>query len=111
MLTFNNGENRGHVHWIVGAGEGQSVQHNLFDPQVWEVPGRVRRLSEHRYGPWTITFYRFPPHPSGGELGGHDLALVRLDRTTYFASIHGRTHHDADVAMLIAILLTAPAPQ
>src|SRR5437764_11266952 len=48
LLTFNNGENRGHVHWIVGAGEGKSVQNNLFDPRIWEVPGRVRRLGEHR---------------------------------------------------------------
>jgi hypothetical protein len=109
LLTFNNGENRGHVHWIVGAGAGESVQRNLFDPSIWEVPGHVRRLGRHRYGPWTIGFYRFPPYPSGGQLGGHDLALVRLGDITYFASIHGRTNHDADAAMLIAILLTTRA--
>lgn len=50
------------------------------------------------------------PGRASERLGGHDLALVQLDRTTYFVSIHGRTHHDADVAMLIAILLTARAP-
>jgi hypothetical protein len=110
FLTFNNGENAGHIHWIVGAGRGQSVQRNLFDPHNWDVPGPIRRLGEHRYGPWAITFYRFPQHPSGGALGGHDLALARLGATTYFASIHGWAHHDADAAMLIAILLTAVAP-
>ena len=108
LLTFNNGENAGHIHWIVGAGRGRSVQRNQFDPRNWDVPGRVRRLGARRYGPWTITFYRFPPHPSGGALGGHDLALVRLGSTTYFASIHGWAHHDADAAILIAMLLTAP---
>jgi hypothetical protein len=107
LLTFNNGENVGHVHWIVGAGRGRSVQRNLFDPRVWAVPGRVRRLGERRYGPWTIAFYRFPPFPSGGQLGGHDLALAEVHGTTYFVSVHGRTHHDADAAMLIAILLSA----
>jgi hypothetical protein len=106
-LTFNNGENAGHIHWIVGAGRGRSVLRNQFDPHNWDVPGRVRRLGARRYGPWTIGFYRFPPHPSGGALGGHDLALARLGDTTYFASIHGWAHHDADAAMLIAMLLTA----
>ena len=111
LLTFNNGDNAGHVHWIVGAGRGQTVQSNLFDPHMWDVPGRVRRLGERRYGPWAITFYRFPPHPSGGPLGGHDLALAKLGGTTYFASVHGWDHHDADTAMLIGTLLTAGGPR
>ena len=73
LLTFNNGDNPGHVHWIVGAGRG------------------ARRT------------------PRGGELGGHDLALAHLRGITYFASLHGRRDHDVDAAMLIAMLLTAPA--
>jgi hypothetical protein len=109
LLTFNNGDNPGHVHWIVGAGRGATVYHNLFDPHHWAVPGHTRRLGDRRYGPWTITFNRFPPYPAGGELGGHDLATATSDGTTYFASVHGRTHHDASAAMLIAILLTAGA--
>lgn len=108
LLTFNNGENRGHVHWIVGAGLGNSVQRNLFNPGIWDVPGRIRRVGERRYGPWTITFLRFPPHPSGGALGGHDLALAKVGGTTYFATVHGYDHHDTDAAMLIAMLLEAP---
>jgi hypothetical protein len=109
LLTFNNGDNPGHIHWIVGAGLDDTVQSNLFDARTWDVPGRTRLLGERRYGPWTITFYRFPPHPSGGALGGHDLALAKEAGTTYFATVHGHTHHDADAAMLIAMLLTAPA--
>jgi hypothetical protein len=109
LLTFNNGDNRGHTHWIVGAGRGRSVKRALFNPRVWDVPGRIRRLGTSRYGPWTITFYRFPPHPSGGPLGGHDLAVSEVRGTTYFASVHGWAFHDADAAMLIAILLAAPA--
>jgi hypothetical protein len=111
LLTFNNGQITGHTHWIVGAGRGRTVRRYLFDPRIWAVPGRVRRLGERRYGPWAITFYRFPPYPSGGELGGHDLALAHLGSTTYFASVHGRTHHDADAAMLLAMLLTADVPR
>lgn len=109
LLTFNNGENAGHLHWIVGAGRGRTVQRFLFDPRVWNVPGRLRLLGKRRYGPWTISFYRFPRFPSGGELGSHDLALARVGATTYFVSVHGRSHHDTDAAMLIAILLTAGA--
>jgi hypothetical protein len=107
LLTFNNGDNPGHVHWIAGAGLRNTVQRNLFDPRDWDVPGRIRRLGERRYGPWTITFFRFPPHPSGGALGGHDLAVAKVGRTTWFATVHGHAHHDADAAMLIAMLLTA----
>jgi hypothetical protein len=109
LLTFNNGDNPGHIHWIVGAGLDDTVQRNLFDARNWDVPGHTRRLGERRYGPWTITFYRLPPHPSGGALGGHDLALATVAGTTYFATVHGHTHHDADAAMLIAMLLTARA--
>jgi hypothetical protein len=111
LLTFNNGENPGLIHWIVGAGQHDTVERNLFDSRDWDTPGRVRRLGERRYGPWMITFYRFPPHPSGGPLGGHDLALAKMGGTTYFATVHGHTHHDADAAMLIAILLTARVPR
>lgn len=110
LLTFNNGQITGHTHWIVGAGRGDTVHRYVFDSRIWAVPGRVQRLGEGRYGPWAITFYRFPPYPSGGELGGHDLALAHLGDTAYFASVHGRRHHDADAAMLLAMLLTAGAP-
>jgi hypothetical protein len=105
-LTFNNGENRGYIHWIVGAGRGDTVHRYMLNPRMWVVPGRIRQLGERRYGPWTISFYGFPPHPSGGEFGGHVLALARLRGTTYFASVHGTAHRDADVAMLLATLLT-----
>jgi hypothetical protein len=108
LLTFNNGENRGHIHWIVGAGRGRTVERAQFNPRDWDAPGHVRRLGTRHYGPWTITFYRFPPHPSGGELGGHDLAVADMHGVTYFASVHGWTYHDADAAMLIAILLASP---
>jgi hypothetical protein len=107
LLTFNNGQIAGHTHWIVGAGRSETVHRYVFDPRRWDVPGRVRRLGERRYGRWAITFYRFPPFPSGGEFGGHELALARVAGTTYFASVHGRAHRDADAAMLIATLLTA----
>ena len=107
LLTFNNGDNRGYTHWIVGAGRGRTVHRYVLDPRIWEVPGRIRRLGERRYGPWAITFYGYPPHPSGGPFGGHVLALARMGGTTYFASVHGKTHRDADAAMLLAILLTA----
>jgi hypothetical protein len=109
-LTFNNGENRGYIHWIVGAGRGKTVHRYMLDPRMWVVPGRIRELGERRYGRWMISFYRFPPHPSGGEFGGHVLALSRVGVATYFASVHGAAHRDADVAMLLAILLTARDP-
>jgi hypothetical protein len=107
LLTFNNGDNRGYTHWIVGAGRDRTVHRYVLNPRIWEVPGRIRRLGERRYGPWSVTFYGYPPHPSGDPFGGHVLALARMAGTTYFASVHGAAHRDADTAMLLAILLTA----
>ena len=107
LLTFNNGQNVGYTHWTVGAGRGETVHDYVLDPGIWDVPGRVRRLGERRYGPWLISFYGFPPFPSGGQFGGHGLALARVGGTTYFTSVHGRAHRDADAAMLLGVLLTA----
>ena len=87
LLTFNNGDNPGYIHWIVGAGLDHAVQSDLFDPRLWDVPGRARRLGERRYGPWMITFFRFPPHPQAAALGGRDLALAKVGHTTYFATL------------------------
>jgi hypothetical protein len=106
LLTFNNGENGGYIHWIVGAGWGRTVENNLFDPRQWDVPGDIRPLGKRRLGAWTVSFYRFPSHPSGGPLGGHDVAVAKVGNTTYFATVHGHSHRDADAAMLLAILLT-----
>jgi hypothetical protein len=69
----------------------------------------VRRLGERRYGAVGDSLLPLPAASVGGKFGGHDLALAHLRDTTYFTSVHGRRHHDADAAMLLATLLTADA--
>jgi hypothetical protein len=54
---------------------------------------------------YLIAIYRFPEND--GQLEGHDVALATAAGITYFASVHGYGHDDADVAMLLAILLSA----
>jgi hypothetical protein len=65
----------------------------LFGPQIV-----TRRYLGH-----LITLYRFPDND--GRLEGHDAAFATEDGSSHFVSIHGHTHDDADIAMLLAILL------
>ena len=50
------------------------------------------------------------PDAVAAALGCGYANLAKIGATTYFASVHGWDHDDADAAMLIAILLTAGSP-
>jgi hypothetical protein len=104
-MSFNNGGVPGHIHWEVGAGTLEGIAAAEFDERDWDAPAPKRLpllTGAERCGGELITIYRFPL--DDGQLEGHDVALATLDGVTYFASIHGYAHDDADVAMLRAIL-------
>ena len=107
-LSFNNGQVPGHIHWEVGAGTLAGVASAEFDERGWDAPAPKRPpalIGGERCGAELIRIYRFPQ--SDGQLEGHDVALATAGGITYFASIHGHDHDDADVAMLVAILRSA----
>ena len=107
-LSFNNGQVAGHAHWEVGAGTLKGVATAEFDERDWDAPAPkhpARLIGVRRCGGLLIMVYRFPH--SDGQLEDHDVALGTVRRITYFASVHGYTHDDADVAMLLAILRSA----
>jgi hypothetical protein len=109
-LSFNQGDNRGYVHWIAGAGKPNPIHRLLIDPSQWEIPGRVAPLEAVTKHGRSIRLLRYPQHPSGGQLGGHIAAFAECRGLTYFASAHGYQHRDVDVRMLDAFLARASCP-
>lgn len=107
-VSINNGQNPGHIHWEFGAGRAPATRFWYFDRRNWDAPPPKhppRRFAARRYLGHLITLYRFPD--SDGQLEGHDAAFATKDGITYFASIHGRTHDAADIAILLAVLLAS----
>ena len=105
-VSINNGQNPGHIHWEFGAIAGPATRLWVFDRANWDArppkhPARV--IGHRRYLGYLITLYRFPDND--GQLEGHDAAFVTQNAISYFVSIHGHRDDDADIAMLLAILL------
>ena len=104
VLSFNNGTIHGYTHWIVGAGTRGALSRSLIDDRDHEVKGLPKRIRLIRLGVRRIALYRFPAYPSGGYLGGHTAAFADLGPRVVFASVHGDTHADADVALVADML-------
>ena len=107
-MSFNNGQVPGHIHWEVGAGTLAGVATAEFDERDWDAPAPKqppRLIGGDRCAGYLVRIYRFPEND--GQLEGHDVALATSKGITYFASVHGYGHDDADVAMLLAILRSA----
>ncbi len=104
-VSINNGQNPGHIHWEFGAIKGSETRLWVFDRSNWDTlppkhPAQLigkRNLLGH-----LVTLYRFPDND--GQLEGHDAAFATEHGVSYFVSIHGHTHDDGDIAMLLAIL-------
>jgi hypothetical protein len=108
-MSINNGQNPGRIHWEVGAIRGPARALWIFDRSNWDArpPKQPARLiRKRRYLGHVVTLYRFPD--SDGQLEGHDAASATQRGITYFASIHGHSHDDGDIAMLLAILARNP---
>ena len=108
-ISINNGQNPGHIHWEIGATQRAARQLWVFDRANWDTaPPKqpATRVSRRRYLGRLVTLWRFPD--SDGQLEGHDAAFATKDGISYFVSIHGHNHDDADIAMLLAILAHAP---
>ena len=107
-MSFNNGQVPGHIHWEVGAGTLAGIATAEFDERDWDAPAPKQPpqlIGGDRCAGYLMRIYRFPEND--GQLEGHDVALATAAGITYFASVHGYGHDDADVAMLLAILLSA----
>lgn len=107
-VSINNGDTGGYIRWEFGAIQGPATRLWVFDRANWETlpPKRPAvRVSERDYAGHVISIWRFPDND--GQLEGHDAAFATEHGISYFVSIHGHTHDDGDVAMLLAILAHA----
>ena len=107
-VSISNGTNEGYIHWEFGAIHGSATQLWVFDRANWEaLPPKdpAVRVSERNYAGHSTNIWRFPEND--GQLEGHDAAFATEHGISYFVSIHGHTHDDPDVAMLLAILARA----
>jgi hypothetical protein len=82
--------------------------HDLYGPQIVDrgTYSAARLIGKLNYLGHLITIYRFPDND--GQLEGHDAAFATEHGVSYFVSIHGHTHDDGDIAMLLAILARSP---
>jgi hypothetical protein len=104
-MTFNNGEIRDKLHWIVGAGTAARVDRYVLSSRYWNVKGPVQRLGNVHQAGRDIALYSFPEEPAGGLFGSHVVAVTRVGGLVLFASVHGygQGARQADIAMLIAM--------
>jgi hypothetical protein len=103
LLSFNNGDIEGTVHWIVGGGDIRSVRKWVLEGSGNAYPGRARLLETRDVGSHHVRVYRFPEYPAGGANGGHVAALVPIGGQVVFASIHGSRWTDAVIAIAVAL--------
>ena len=108
-MTFNNGEIQNKLHWIVGAGTVARVRRYVLSSRTWDVKGPVQRLPNVRQAGRDVALYSFPEEPAGGIYGSHVVAMTRVGRLLFFASVHGyeQEAQQADIAMLIAMVSKA----
>lgn len=103
-LTFNNGDNRGHVHWMIGGGASGDFERRYLDQSTWVKRGKVVDLGTRECAGHDISGYRLPRYPAGGPFGSHAVALSTEGDREYWASVHGRDTLDASVALLLDTL-------
>ncbi len=108
-LTFNNGDNPGRTHWMIGAGAPGNFRRRHLDQSAWVKRGKVVELGTRECAGHQVTGYRFPPYPAGGPFGGHSAAVATEGGREYWASVHGRFNLDASMALLLDTL-GAPRP-
>lgn len=105
VLTFNNGENPGTLHWIVGKGRPDTLKTWLLDDRYNVVKGKPVLVSTSRISGRRVRLYRFPANPAGGLLGGHLAAFTEHGGYDVVASVHGtdRTSQRAGIKMVLAM--------
>lgn len=102
-LSFTAERNGRLLHWIVGGGKNSDVRRFVLGDETNEVKGLPTLIDTRAVHDRRVAVYRFPPHPAGGPNGGHIGAFVGVRGQLIFATVHGYSHEDAAIAMVVAM--------
>ncbi len=99
-LSFNNGNTRGHLHWVMGVGTTPSFDREILSGHSNETPGPAVRRSDVEISGTTVRIFEFTGG-RGGPNSGHVIAAITRDRLVAYGSVHGRQHRDLAVALAV----------
>lgn len=103
-LGFNGGDTGPtYWHWLAGMGTQAGVNRWVLSDAQNVVRGKPKLIQRESIDGHEVKIWRFPPHPAGGQFGGHDVAITRAGRLRAFASVHGdNTIASARMAIALA---------
>jgi hypothetical protein len=107
LLSFNGGDNGpGYWHWIAGLGTRAGVNRWVLSDAQNVVRGKPKLSLRESVDGREVKIWRFPPHPAGGQFGGHDVAITRAGSLFAVGSVHGES---AVASARIAVALAKEA--
>lgn len=99
-LTFNNGDNRGYLHWVMGVATQPAFALRVLSGKNNVTPGRPRLGGVGRVHGRPIRFYEFRGG-RGGPNSGHVVAAIRVKNLVAYGSVHGFRHRDYAIALAV----------
>lgn len=107
LVSFNHGDvGPGYWHWIAGLGTSAGINRWVLSDAQNVVRGKPKFMRVIALDGRIVRLWRFPPHPAGGQFGGHVVAITRADPLIAVASVHGET---AIVSARMAVALARKA--
>lgn len=97
-LSFNNGDNRGYVHWVMGVGTADAFDREILRGRFAVVPGPASRRRDATIPGSTVRIFEFTGG-RGGPNSGHVIAAITREGLVAYGSVHGRAHRDLAIAL------------
>lgn len=92
LVSFNHGDvGPGYWHWIAGLGTSAGINRWILSDAQNVVKGKPRLFQRRSLDGHEVKIWRFPPHPAGGQFGGHDVAITRAGSLFAVGSVHGKS--------------------
>jgi hypothetical protein len=103
LLGFNGGDvGPTYWHWVAGLGTRAGMNRWVLSDAQNVVRGKPKFMHVMSLDGRVVRLWRFPPHPAGGQFGGHVVAITRADPWVAVASIHGESA-EASARMAVAL--------
>lgn len=103
LVSFNHGDvGPGYWHWIAGLGTRAGINRWVLSDAQNVVRGKPKLIQRRYVDGREVKIWRFPPHPAGGQFGGHDVAITPAGSLFAVASVHGESVN-ASARMAVAL--------